>query len=65
MTTGRTEFTVEGAQKAVAAAITAGAALVGFFVAVEPSTVQSIVAVVGALFNVVAVYLTTNKPKTV
>lgn len=56
-------FTVEGAQKAVAAAIASGAALVGFFVAVDPNTVETIVALSGAVFNVVAVYLTRNQPK--
>lgn len=61
----RTGFTVEGAQKAVAAAIVSGAALVGFFVAVDPSTVETLVALSGAVLNVVGVYLTRNKPSAV
>lgn len=58
----RTPFTAEGAQKAVAAAIVSIAALVGFFVAVDPNTVETIVALSGAALNVVAVYQTRNKP---
>lgn len=52
--------TIDEVRKAIAAAVVSVAALVGFFVAVDPSTVETIVAVVGALLNVVAVYQTTN-----
>jgi hypothetical protein len=58
----RTGFTTEGAQKAFAAAVVSIAAVVGFFVAVDPSTVESVVAIGGAVLNVVGVYLTRNRP---
>lgn len=58
----KTPFSAEGAQKAVAAAIVAGASLLGFFVAVDPNTVETIVAISAAVLNVVAVYQTRNQP---
>lgn len=53
---------VAGFQKAIAAAIVSVAAVVGYFVTVDPSTVESVVAVAGAVVNVAAVYLKANSP---
>lgn len=52
---------VEEVRKAIAAAVVSVAALVGFFVAVDPNTVETIVALVGAGLNVVAVYAARNE----
>jgi hypothetical protein len=58
----KTPITAEGVQKAVAAFIVSVASLVGFFVAVDPDTVETILAVTAAVVNVGAVYQTRNKP---
>lgn len=48
-------------KKAIASAIVAVAALVGFFVTFDPNTVETIVALTGAVVEVGAVYATRNE----